>query len=273
MCLPGTVEVVRERIETEGLPRIDRRTALLGAAGVAVAAAFPGAAQARTIPTKRMQDLTHVFRDDFPMFPGAPSPTRETFVSIPENGYYGQVWTLWEHTATHMDAPGHFVPNGRLSPQITPSELILPIVVVDISRKAAANPDAVVTVADVRSWERGNGRIPRGALVAMNSGWDARAGSESAYQNGMHFPGWSSEAVEWLLAHRAAAAFGVDTLSLDPGNSTTFAAHYAILGANRYGLENLANLSKIPARGATAFVGLVPWEEGSGGPSRVLAVW
>jgi kynurenine formamidase len=76
-----------------------------------------------------------------------------------------------------------------------------------------------------------------------------------------------------LIANRSITGVGVDTMSLDPGNSTTFEVHVLLLGSNRYGLENLANLGNVRPRGATAFVGVVPWEEGSGGPLRALAVW
>ena len=277
MCLPGTIETVRERIEEEGPPRIDRRTVLLGAVGAAVAAAAPGVASASRLPEKRLQDLTHVFREGFPVFAG-PEPTREDLFTFATAGFYSQFWTFAEHSGTHIDAPGHFVPTGRRTPQITPAELIAPMVVVDITAKAAANPDATVTVDDLRNFERGNGRIPRGALVAMNSGWAAKIGNELAYKGGpafpnYHFPGFSAEAVQWLLAERGITALGVDTLSLDPGNSTTFPVHYMLLGSDRYGIENLANLDKVPPRGATAIVGVVPWEEGSGGPARVLARW
>ena len=65
----------------------------------------------------------------------------------------------------------------------------------------------------------------------------------------------------------------MDTLSTDPGNSTTFPAHEVLGRSDRWGLENLTNLDRLPPRGATAFVGLVPWEEGSGGPARVVGVW
>jgi kynurenine formamidase len=78
--------------------------------------------------------------------------------------------------------------------------------------------------------------------------------------------------VRWLLEERDVGAIGVDTMSLDPGNSTTFPVHVLLLGADRYGLENLANLSRVRPRGMTAIVGVVPWEEGSGGPARVMAV-
>jgi kynurenine formamidase len=177
-----------------------------------------------------------------------------------------------------MDAPGHFVPGGRFSPGITPRELLVPIVVIDISRRAESDPDAMVQVDDLRRFERRHGRIPRRALVAMDSGWAAKVGDPDEFKGGpafpnYHFPGFSEEAALWLAEHRDVTAIGVDTLSLDPGNSMTFPVHVNFLATDRYGLENLANLDRIPPRGATAYVGLIPWEEGSGGPCRVIATW
>jgi kynurenine formamidase len=142
----------------------------------------------------------------------------------------------------------------------------------------ASNPDAVVTPNDLQAFERRHGRIPRRALVAMYSGWERRVDDPAAFRNPgasgvLHFLGFGKRAVDWLLANRRITAIGVDTLSLDNGPSTTFDVHVTLLGRNRYGLEALANLKKIPPRGATAYVGLVPWEEGSGGPCRVIATW
>jgi kynurenine formamidase len=220
-----------------------------------------------------------VFATSLPMFADIfPRPTRETFVNIPANGFYGQVWSFWEHSGTHLDVPAHFITGGRTTPQLTLDELMAPIAVVDVSARAAANPDTAVTVDDLRTYERRHGRIKRGSLVAMNSGWDARIGSEAAYRNTdasgtMHFPAWSADAVDWLVEERKIGAIGVDTLSLDPGNATAFVAHVALLAANRFGIENLANLGDIPPEGATAFVGVIPWEDGSGGPARVVATW
>jgi kynurenine formamidase len=279
MCLPGTIETVRARVEQEGPRKLDRRTALLGAAGAAVAAAFPASALGRDTPSKnRFQDLTHEFREGFPGFLGAPAVLdRQTAVTIPANGFYGQIWTFWEHNCTHLDVPAHFVTGGRFSPQISLDELVRPLVVVDISDRAATNPDTEVTTDDLRRFERRHGRIPRGAVVAMDSGWAARAGSVAAYRNvgadGLqHFPGFGKAAVEWLLEERDIAGIGVDTLSLDPGRSQTFDAHVTVLGADRFGIENLANLDEVRPRGATIVVGLIPWEQGSGGPARVFAL-
>ncbi|HSO01417.1 MAG TPA: cyclase family protein, partial [Gaiellaceae bacterium] len=221
MCLPGTIETVRERVEQEGVPRLDRRAALLGAAGVALAATLPGRALGSTTPTNRLQDLTHVFREGFPMFLGAPVvPDREVLVTVPANGFYAQQWTFWEHTGTHLDVPAHFIADGRQSPEIPLEELVRPMVVIDISARAASDPDAVVLPGDLVAFERRHGRIPRGAVACMYSGWESRVGSEAAYRNvgadGLqHFPGFGKAAVEWLLAERDIAGIGVDTLSLD----------------------------------------------------------
>jgi kynurenine formamidase len=281
MCAPGTIESVREEFTRDpSLIRVDRRAALLAGAGAAVAAAWPGRAAAATLNGgRRAQDLTHVFRTSLPMFADIfPRPTRETFVDIPSDGFYGQVWRFWEHSGTHLDAPAHFILGGRTTPQLTLDELIAPIAVVDIASRAAGNPDTVVTVDDLRAYERRHGRIKRGSIVAMYSGWDARAGNEAAYRNAdaagvSHFPGFSGDAVDWLIDSREIAAIAVDTLSLDPGDATAFVAHVNTLGANRFGIENLVNLAKIPPKGATAFVGVIPWEQGSGGPARVVATW
>jgi kynurenine formamidase len=278
MCAPGTVETVRARADAEGI-RFDRRTALMAGAGAALSVALPGRAVAARTPTNRLVDLTHVYSEEFPLFLGAPvETTREVVVTVVPDGFYAQRWSFWEHSGTHMDAPAHFIADGRQSPEITPEELIVPIVVVDISARVPDDADALVMPADLAAFERRHGRIPKGALVAMFSGWEARAGSVEAYRNvgpdGLqHFPGFSPEAVEWLLENRDFTGIAVDTTSLDHGRSTTFDTHLTLLGADKYGLENIRNHSTIPPRGATAYVGLIPWRFGSGGPCRVIARW
>ena len=89
----------------------------------------------------------------------------------------------------------------------------------------------------------------------------------------MHFPGFSREAAEFLVKERATSGIGVDTLSLDYGPSADFGAHFAVLPANRWGIENLANLGRIPPKGATLFVGVPRVRGASGGPARIVVVW
>jgi kynurenine formamidase len=280
MCLPGTVEKVAERTRTEGVSRRSFITAAGAASAAGVTATLmPTSVQAGGRNRKRRHrsvDLTHTFAAGFPMYTGN-EPSRRTLTTIPADGFYGQEWTFGEHSCTHMDAPGHFVAGGRLTPEITTRELMLPVAVIDISRRARRDPDAEVTVEDLRDYEKRHGRIPKNAAVFMYSGWEKRLPDGDAYKNAdssgtYHFPGFGIEAAEALLDRRKVRAIGVDTLSLDPGNSTTFDVHVNWLGADRFGIENLANLGKLRPSGATAFIGVIPWEEGSGGPCRVIAL-
>ena len=274
---------------------LTRRAALVGGATVAVSAAFTGTALAGTAagtaaadvgrrpalprPGRRgLQDLTYTVSENFPAFVPGEEARRRTTVTFEDNGYYSQEWTLTEHTGTHLDAPGHFTAGGRLAPDLALEELITPAVVIDIAERAAADSDAVVTVDDVRRFERRHGRVPRGAAVLMYSGWGSRVGDADAYRGAdtagvLHFPGFDPETTQWLLDRRRIASLGVDTLSIDPGNSATFATHLVLTGADRYGLENLASLDRIPPSGAAIVVGLIPYQDGSGGQSRVFAHW
>lgn len=285
MCVEGTAP--HTHTETAAAEpgrdrRVGRRALLTAvvAGGTGAAMAVPAPAQAAVSPGRmgrRAVDLTHVFRAGFPVY-SLDEPTRETLVTIPRDGYYSQRWTFAEHTGTHVDVPGHFVAGARLAPDLRLDELFAPIVVVDVSDRVGADPDTVVTPADLRRFERRHGRIPPRALVCMYSGWETRVTNAEDYRNTgpdgrFHFPGFGVDAVEWLLDRRGIAGIGVDTLSLDNGASTTFDVHTRLLGADRYGVENLRNLALLPPRGASAFVGLVPWEAGSGGPCRVVARW
>ena len=279
MCLPGTVESVREQTDREG---VSRRALLAGGGAAAVAAAIPGVADARgrrgghggAPRFGKVTDLTHLFRAGFPVYTGD-EPKRRTLKNYVPDGFYSQEWTFGEHSGTHIDAPGHFVRGARRVPQLRPEELLAPAAVIDISGRAASDPDAEVELRDLERYERRHGRIPRGAVVLMNSGWAARVNDNAAYKNATgatyHFPGFGIDAVDALIDRRDIRGIGVDTLSLDPGNSTTFAVHNRLLGADRYGIENVANLSALRPKGAWVSVGVIPWEEGSGGPCRLLA--
>jgi kynurenine formamidase len=278
MCTEKCLELTRTGAS------VSRRAALVGGAAVAASAVMGGTASAgergSALPRRRhgLRDLTHPLTTTFPAFVPGEEAARRTTVTIEANGYYMQEWRIIEHIGTHVDAPGHFVAGGRLAPELRPSELIAPAVVIDIADRAAQDPDTVVTVDDLRAFERRHGRIPRDAAVLMDSGWAAKVGDPAAYRNPdaagtLHFPGFGAEATEWLLRRRQIRGVGVDTLSTDPGTSTTFETHLLLAEADRYGIENLANLDRIPKRGATIMVGLIPYEEGSGGQARIFATW
>jgi kynurenine formamidase len=280
MCSPEVIKRVNDRIEREGRPQISRRSFLrlggLTAAGLAVASAVP-ARLARAHEEVEVVDLTHVLATSVPTYLLGEGPTKETVVTVQENGFYIQRWTFGEHVGTHVDIPAHFDANGRTVDQYPALAFVSPAVVIDISAKAGDNPDATLDVADLEAWEAANGEIPEGALVCMYSGWEARWDEPGAFRNAdadgvQHYPGFSGEAAAWLVENRAIHGIAVDTLSLDPGNSTTFDTHLTILPAGRYGVENIKNLSLIKDKSATVIIGLPPYEAGSGGPCRALAL-
>lgn len=247
--------------------------AMLASSGAAPAVARPPAGRGRP---ERVVDLTYRLVKDFPSFYGTqPVIFDEVTDDFDTTGFYSKSWTFPEHIGTHIDAPGHFASGARLVDELTAEELLAPLVVVDIRNKADEDPNAMVEPEDLIAWERRHGRIPDGALVAMDSGWEERYGDPDAFLGGagfpdLNFPGFSVDATEWLVAHRDPVGIGVDTPSLDPGNSSAFPVHFGFLATDRYGIENLANLGNAPVRNGTVFIGAVPWEDGSGGPCRVI---
>ena len=162
--------------------------ALVGGAAVAASAALGSTAQAGerapAFPGGRhgLRDLTYPLTTTFPAFTPGEEAVRRTVVTIEDDGYYLQEWRIIEHIGTHVDAPGHFTSGGRLAPELQPSELVVPAVVIDIADRAAWDPDTVVTVEDLRAFERRHGRIPRDAAVLMYSGWGAKVDDADAYR-------------------------------------------------------------------------------------------
>lgn len=283
MCSPFIVQLVQERIKREGRPiaksGVSRRDFLriggLAAAGVAVSAGV-------TLPVRgqnsmRIVDLTQPLTDTTPTFPAFNPPVREVVYTVENDGFYVQTWSFAEHSATHMDAPGHFVADAPLVDELDPANFIAPLVVIDIAARAEQDPDALLTPDDIMAWESANGEIPAGALVAMYSGWETKYTDVQAFRGMddsgvLHFPGLHPEAILMLTEERDIVGMGVDTLSLDHGPSSTFDAHFALLRAGKYGLENLKLAEIVSVANAMVFVGIPLYQQGSGGPCRVLAM-
>ena len=127
------------------------------------------------------------------------------------------------------------VEGGRTIDLLTPEELVCPGVVVHVQAKCAENPNYELSVEDLLEWEERQGRIPKGALVCMRTGWGAKFTDIQQYQNftgeTMLFPGFSALAADFLCKEREIAGIGIDTLSLDSGKATVFDVHKIILGS------------------------------------------
>jgi len=269
MCNACVMEGVKQSM-------LSRRSLFAGAAatGLAAAAGISSARPALAQAAGRVVDLTHAYDGSFPTFDGNPGILYEIAVDFATSGYQLYKLTIFEHTGTHIDAPLHFSADGTSVDALPPERLVCPLCVIDLTAKAADDANAMVEPADIEAWVSANGAIPAGACVAMNSGWAARLGSPD-YRNtpegAFAFPGFSKAATD-LLAGLDVAAIGVDTLSLDPGNSADFAVHFSWLPGGRFGIENMANLDQLPASGAAVFIGAPKHRGGTGGPARVMAV-
>lgn len=242
-------------------------------------AAPPAQPVARPLTFSHVVDLTHTLSPASPVFPSLPRfEVAEPFATHEAHGVAINRYTISDHAGTHFDAPYHCAPHGFHADEVPAAALVVPAVVINIGEKAKQEHAALVTPDDLLAWERHHGRIPAGAAVLMASGWAARIGSAEAYINAdssgtLHFPGFSVEAAHFLLNERSINGIGVDTLSLDHGPAKNFAVHMAFLPTNRWGLECLVNLETIPPSGAMLFVGVPKIAGGSGGPTRVMAVW
>lgn len=250
------------------------------AVAVLVLAARP--APALDIDPAKVVDLTYGFGPETVYWPTA----RRFALEVEAKGESGGHWyeannfCAAEHGGTHMDAPSHFARDGLSTERVPVTAGIGPLVRVDVSAQAARDPDYRLTVDDLRAWETAHGPIPRGAIVAMYSNWGARwpdakryLGTDVAGDTAhLHFPGFSKEAAEFLVRERTINAIAVDTPSIDHGPSQDFLVHQIINGANKPGFENLANLDRVPASGATLIALPIKIEGGSGGPTRVIAL-
>ena len=269
MCVPGCQESVRYALTRRGF--------FQGAAATTFAAVSVDPAGAAPRKFKSVVDLTHALSADFPTFDGGPGIELQKRYEFAKDGYNLNWWRISEHAGTHLDAPIHFSTSGDTVERISADTLVVPLAVIDVIAKAAANSDYQVTRSDLMAWERRYGRLPDGCCVAMNSGW-ARHVADAAKFTGkdsagvLHFPGFAGEATEWLMTQRKVVGLAVDTLSLDYGASKDFKSHLLWLPSGRWGLENVANLDKVPASGATLVVGLAKVTGATGGPARLIAL-
>lgn len=238
----------------------------------------------------RTIDLTAPLSEDTPLLV-LPEPfgqtagfSRQEISRYDERGvaWYWNNFTVGEHTGTHFDAPIHWVTGKDLAANtvdtIAPKDFIAHAVVIDVSAKAAADPDYLLTVEDIEAWEAEHGQIPPRAWVMLRTDWSKRSPEDytNRREDGAHTPGPSAEAVQFLIDARDAHGFGVETIGTDAGQAhlldPPYPAHTLFHGAGRYGLQCLTNLDQLPARGAVILSAPLKIAGGSGSPLRVLAL-
>ncbi len=227
-------------------------------------------------------DLTYPFSEETIYWPTADGfVLEEEAYGVTEGGWFYSAYNFFssEHGGTHFDAPIHFAEGRNPSDQVPIDRLIGPAAVVDVS--ARATPDYQVRVEDLTAWEAVHGPIPPGTILLLRTGWGDRWPDPVRYlgtdQKGpeavplLHFPGLSPEAAQWLVDNREIDAIGIDTPSIDFGQSSTFETHQILYEQNIPGLENVAFLEKLPEWGSYVVALPMKIEGGSGGPLRAVA--
>ena len=229
-------------------------------------------------------DLSHEYSDQAIFWPTAESFRLDKVADgmTPQGYYYAaNNFAGAEHGGTHVDAPVHFA-QGRWSvEQIPPEQLIGEAAVVDVSAACASQPDYQVSVADLTTWEKTHGSLNETILLIRTdyaSRWPDAARYLGTAERGegavakLHFPGIHPDAAKWLVENRRVKAVGIDTASIDYGQSTLYETHRMLYERNIPGLENLTNLNRLPARGATLVALPMKIKGGSGAPLRAIGL-
>lgn len=237
---------------------------------------------ADVINPAKVIDLTHRFDANTIYWPTAKGFQWEKEIwGKTAGGYFyaSAQFASAEHGGTHLDSPIHFAEGKATVEQLTVQQLIGPAVVIDISEACAKSADYLASPGDIAKWETAHGKIPVGAIVLFRTGWSAHWMNKKRYMGtdkpgdvaGLHFPGIAPESAKVLLERRIRAV-GIDTASIDYGQSKDFLVHRTLYAAGIYGLENVADLGKLPATGATLIALPMKIAGGTGAPVRIIAI-
>jgi kynurenine formamidase len=244
-------------------------------------------AQRRTagFPSGTVVDLSYPFDSSTVYWPTAETfHLEKDFEGTTEQGYYYSAYrySAAEHGGTHIDAPVHFAKGRNTVDEIPVEQLIGSGIVVDVTRQCEKDPDYLVNESDFKNWEGRNGKIAAGTIVLLRTGFgkfypdrkrylgtDQRGAAAVAH---LHFPGLDPDAARWLTQNRRVKAIGLDTASIDHGQSKLFESHRTLFARNIPAFENVANLDKLPASGFLVIALPMKIKGGSGGPLRIIAV-
>ncbi|APZ48012.1 cyclase [Polaribacter reichenbachii] len=235
---------------------------------------------------KKLIDLTHSFSRESIYWVTAKEFELEVVAKgETDNGYFyaANNFETAEHGGTHIDAPIHFAKDKHTVDQIPLENLVGKAIKVDVSKKALNNVDYLITIQDFLDWETSEKmQIPDGSIILLQTGHSKYYADKKKYlgteERGeeavkdLHFPGLSPEAAKWLIENRSIKSIGLDTPSIDYGQSKLFKTHVLLLSENIPAFENLMNLEKLPTKNFDIMALPMKIEGGSGGPLRIVAV-
>jgi kynurenine formamidase len=237
-------------------------------------------------PAGEIVDLSHPYDDTTIFWPTAAEGFRLEKVAdgMTPGGYYyaANNFSTAEHGGTHLDAPVHFAAGRNPVDQIPLDRLIGSAIVIDVVEAAGRSPDYQVTTEDFLKWESAHGQIPSSAIVLLRTGFSTRWPDAAKYlgtaERGeaavpkLHFPGLHPDAAKWIVANRPIKAIGIDTASIDYGQSSDFETHRTLYARNIPAFENLTSLERLPVSGAYVIALPMKIKGGSGAPLRAMAI-
>jgi len=232
----------------------------------------------KTIQGKEMVDLTHTFGVATPVWSGfgqmtmsaASDPKTHRPYTIEKDGFRTVFYSMVGQYGTHVDPPAHFDPDGITMDKIPLQQMIMPLVVFDDTQFFAKDPNHALTVDDIKAWEKKNGDVPKGAFAALRTDmykdWESDPEKFKRYP----FPAWSLDAIKYLFETRGVTAIGHE--GLDTDTTQTMDSETWILKSGHYQIEVMANLDKVPEKGAVIVVTWPKVENGFGFPARAFAI-
>ena len=207
-------------------------------------------------------DLTLTISEKIPTFPGSPKPHFIEWETIPKNGYNLELLFLSTHTGTHIDAPFHFVKNGKKIHEITPERLVNEAVLIRIGK----NSNRSISKTDIQNFEQKNGKIESGSTVIFHTGWQKNLNKKFYFTEN---PGLSVSAAKYLVSKKINMV-GIDSPSIDLGTDSKFSVHHVLAKNNILIVENLANLNKIKSNNFHLITSPLKLKNATGSPIRAF---
>jgi kynurenine formamidase len=223
-------------------------------------------------------DLTHTINPSVPVWHGfgpskfgpAVDPTTNRPYTYEKDGFEATHYDLsTDQLGTQLDPPAHWNPYFPAIDELPATYTIRPLVVIPIQDKAAKDPGYQMTVDDIHNWEQRNGRIPQGAVVFIRSDW-SKEWPNPDLATRKEFPGVKLEALKFLHVERKILFHGHEALDTD--TTPTLEGEAWLLQNGYTQAEGVANLDKVPEKGALVAIGFPKLQGGTGGYARFIAI-
>jgi len=236
------------------------------------------AAAWRVISSKRFVDLTHTFSPGTPVWPGfgqavfspATNPANGQPYTIEKDGARALQYTLVGQYGTHIDPPAHFDAQGKTLDELPIKDMILPLVVFDLTPKLRQDPNHALTVEDIQTWEKAHGRVTAGSFAALRTDmykdWDT---NPERFKR-QPFPAWSLAALQFLYDQRGIMANGHEAMDTD--TTPDLKSETWLLRHGHWQIENMSSFDHVPATGALIVVAWPKPKGGLGFPVRAFAI-